>query len=251
MNIEWDAEKYTRDFSFVSQYGSSLLDWIDGENLAVLDLGCGSGVLTKALAERGHDAEGLDASAELLQAARASYPELRFTQADAVRFQTNRTFDAVFSNAVLHWIEREKQPQLIAHVFDALKPGGQFVFEFGGYGNNARIHDALRRAFEARNRTYVMPFYFPKIGEYTSLLEQGGFLVRSALLLDRPTKLTGEDGLCDWIRMFVKTPFEGLSQTLAEEIIQSAAAELNAALYHDRNWYADYVRLRCKAVKPF
>ncbi|MCI8573283.1 MAG: class I SAM-dependent methyltransferase [Oscillibacter sp.] len=250
MNIQWDAEAYDNDFSFVYQYGRSLLDLIDGENQSILDLGCGSGALTNALASRGHRAEGMDASGELLCAARANYPDLHFTQGDAVCFRVETPYDAVFSNAVFHWIERERQPALIACVFDALKPGGQFVFEFGGYGNNARIHRALQSAFEARNRTYIMPFYFPKIGEYTSLLEQGGFLVKSALLLDRPTKLKGRDGLRDWIRMFVKTPFAGIPQELGEEIIRSAAEELKDDLYKDGAWYADYVRLRGKAVKP-
>lgn len=250
MNIQWDAEKYTHDFSFVHQYGSSLLDLIEGENLSVLDLGCGSGALTRELAGRGHDAEGADASGELLQIARAQYPELRFRQADAVSFRTERQFDVVFSNAVFHWIDRERQADMIARVFDALKPGGQFIFEFGGHGNNALIHGALARAFKARSLTYQMPFYFPTIGEYASLLEQGGFIVRTALLLDRPTKLKGGDGLYDWIRMFVKTPFEGIGPDSGEEIIRSAAADLKGVLYHDGSWYADYVRLRCKAVKP-
>lgn len=250
MNIQWDAEKYTNDFSFVHQYGSTLLDLIEGEKLSVLDLGCGNGALTGELAARGHDAEGVDASGELLQTACRNYPELRFEQADAVSFRMGKQYDAVFSNAVFHWIDRERQPSMIAHVFDALKPRGQFVFEFGGYGNNALIHSALREEFEKRELTYRMPFYFPTIGEYTSLLEQGGFFMRSALLLDRTTKLKGDDGLCDWVRMFVKAPFEGLGPSLAEEIIRSAVTELKSVLYRDGNWYADYVRLRCKAVKP-
>lgn len=245
--MQWDAVKYTNDFSFVHEYGSALLDLIEGENLSVLDLGCGNGALTKELSARGCDAEGVDASEELLETARANYPELRFWLADAVSFRTDRQYDVVFSNAVFHWIERERQPAMIAHVFDALKPGGQFVFEFGGYGNNACIHGALRREFEKRELSYKMPFYFPTVGEYTSLLEQGGFLVRSASLLDRPTKL--KSGLYDWIRMFVKAPFEGVGQAVSEEIIQSAVSELEGTLYHDGNWYADYVRLRCRAIK--
>ena len=147
-------------------------------------------------------------------------------------------------------LTREKQADMIAHVFDALKPQGQFIFEFGGHGNNALIHGALARAFEARNLTYQMPFYFPTVGEYASLLEQGGFVVRTALLLDRPTRLNGGDGLCEWIRMFVKAPFEGIGPDLREEIIRSAAADLEGVLCHNGSWYADYVRLRCKAVKP-
>lgn len=250
MNIQWDAKKYTNDFSFVHQYGSALLDLIEGERLSVLDLGCGNGALTAELAARGYDAEGIDASGELLRIARAGHPELRFEQADAVSFRTDKQYDVVFSNAVFHWIDKEKQPDMLTHVFEALKPGGQFVFEFGGYGNNALIHGALCREFEKRGLAYKMPFYFPTVGEYTSLLERSGFLVRSALLLDRPTRLEGADGLYDWVRMFIKAPFDGLDRALAEEIIQSAISELKDALYHGGSWYADYVRLRCKAVKP-
>jgi len=167
-----------------------------------------------------------------------------------VSFQTDKQYDAVFSNAVFHWIDREKQPNMLARVFEALKPGGQFVFEFGGYGNNALIHGALRGEFEKRGLVYKMPFYFPTIGEYAFLLEWSGFLVRSALLLDRPTRLEGAGGLYDWVRMFVKAPFEGLARALAEEIIRSAVSVLKDTLHHDGSWYADYVRLRCKAVKP-
>jgi len=223
---------------------------IEGEQLSVLDLGCGNGALTGELAARGHDAEGIDASEELLRMARANYPQLRFEQADAVSFQAHRQYDVVFSNAVFHWIDEEKQPDMLTCVFKALKPGGQFIFEFGGYGNNALIHGALRGEFEKRKLLYKMPFYFPTIGEYASLLERNGFLVRSALLLDRPTRLQGADGLYEWVRMFVKAPFEGINPALAEEIIRSAAEELKDALHHDGSWFADYVRLRCKAVKP-
>jgi len=250
LNIQWDAEKYTDRFSFVHQYGSVLLDLIEGERLSVLDLGCGNGALTAELAARGHGAEGIDASEELLRLARANYPELRFRRADAVSFRTEKRYDVVFSNAVFHWIDREQQPDMLACVFEALKPGGQFVFEFGGYGNNALIHGALRGEFEKRGLAYKTPFYFPTIGEYASLLERSGFLVRSALLLDRPTRLEGADGLYDWVRMFVKTPFEGLGCVLVEEIIRSAVSGLKGVLYQGGRWYADYVRLRCKAVKP-
>ena len=249
MNIQWDAGKYTDQFSFVHQYGSALIDMVEGERLSVLDLGCGNGALTKELADRGHDAAGMDASQELLEIAREKYPDISFFHGDAADFHMERKFDAVFSNAVLHWIDRQKQPDMVSCVRDVLKPGGQFVFELGGYGNNALIHNALYKEFRKRDMDYVMPFYFPTIGEYASLLEQGGFLVKSALLFDRPTRLEGEKGLYDWIHMFIKTPFAGTDASLQEEIIGSAAAALKDTLFHDGKWYADYVRLRCRAVK--
>lgn len=249
MNIRWDADKYTDNFSFVHQYGSALIDMVDGEKLSVLDLGCGNGALAKELADRGHDVTGMDASEELLEIAKKKYSGIRFIHGDAADFHTDKPFDVVFSNAVFHWIDKEKQADMISCVWDALNPGGQFIFELGGFGNNALIHNALCEEFRKRDLDYTMPFYFPTVGEYASLLEQGGFLVRSAVLFDRLTKLEGENGLYDWIHMFLRTPFEGVGTALGEEIIKSAVAALKNNLFRNGEWYADYVRLRCKAVK--
>ena len=135
-------------------------------------------------------------------------------------------------------------------VREGLKEGGQFVFEMGGYGNNQRIHKALAEAFARHGYGYTNPFYFPSVGEYASLLEREGFQVRYALLFDRPTELKGENGLADWIRMFVKTPFSLIEREAERaELIRQAAEGLRGALYKNGRWYADYVRLRMKAVK--
>ena len=251
MNIRWDAEKYTSNFSFVHQYGSGVLDLLDASaGGAVLDLGCGNGALTKALQDRGFAAMGLDASEELLRVARASYPGMEFVQGDATDFALPAPVDAVFSNAVFHWIDAERQRDMLRCVHRALKPGGQFVFEFGGSGNNRRIHAALAAAFERRGRCYRMPFYFPTIDEYAALLEEEGFEVRFAVLFDRPTELTGPDGLKDWIDMFVKAPFAGIGAEEQAEIVDEAVEALRDELRVDGKWYADYVRLRMKAVRP-
>ena len=183
----------------------------------------------------------------MLEVARANHPEIAFYQGDAVDFTLAEPVDVVFSNAVLHWIDREKQPDVLKNVYRALKNGGQFVFKMGGRGNNARIHAALAEAFARRALEYRMPFYFPTISEYAALLEKAGFKVEYALMFDRPTELSGEDGLADWIRMFVRTPFEGAEGM--EEIVREAVNGLRGELFHDGKWYADYVRLRMKAVK--
>ena len=139
MNIQWDAEKYTADFSFVHQYGSGVAELIDGERGAkVLDLGCGNGALSKALRDRGYVVTGLDASKELLEIARTNYPDIPFIQGDATDFSLPEPVDVVFSNAVLHWIDREWQGALLRCVYRALRDRGQFVFEMGGCGNNRR-----------------------------------------------------------------------------------------------------------------
>ena len=134
-------------------------------------------------------------------------------------------------------------------VYQSLKDDGQFVFEFGGFGNNQLIHTALKRAFEEQELDYQMPFYFPTIGEYTSLLERVGFKVTYAVLFDRMTELRGDNGLEDWIKMFVKTPFNKVEAKQQAAIINQAVLYLKDSLYHNGTWYADYVRIRCKAIK--
>ena len=130
-----------------------------------------------------------------------------------------------------------------------MKQGGQFVFEFGGFGNNHLIHTTLEKEFEKRGYQYEMPFYFPTIGQYSSLLETVGFEVKYAALFDRMTELKGQDGLSEWIDMFVKAPFYKVSCQEKQSIIRAAVKTLYAELYRNGHWYADYVRLRMKAIK--
>ena len=249
MNIQWNAKGYTQNFSFVHQYGSDLFSLIEGQGLSVMDLGCGNGALTHQLRQAGFDAEGLDASPELLETARELWPDVPFRLGDAADFQAGRHYDMVFSNAVLHWIDPDRQDAMLRCVNRALKPGGQFIFELGGYGNNALIHGALEGAFTQRGRTYRMPFYFPSIGQYAARLEGAGFKATYATLFDRPTPLNGDDGLYDWLRMFIKTPFQGMEPAAEEAILREVVEALRPALYRDGVWYSDYVRLRCRAVK--
>lgn len=250
MNIKWDADRYTKDFSFVHQYGNDVAELIDcGKGCTLIDLGCGNGALTKALCEKGFRATGMDSSEELLGIARGKYPEIPFIRADATDFSVEEAVDVIFSNAVFHWIDRERQSDMLACVHRALKGKGQFVFEFGGHGNNALIHGALAEVFSEHGIAYRMPFYFPAIGEYAAMVEQAGFLVRYAVLFDRPTELKGSDGLRDWIRMFVKTPFAAVEDAEREEVISQSVERLKGSLYREGRWYADYVRIRMKAVR--
>lgn len=250
MNIVWDEQHYENDFSFVHEYGEEVLELLDLEaGKRVLDLGCGNGALTKALDERGYRAQGLDDSAEMIAAARSAHPDLPFVQADATDFTLDEPVDAIFSNAVLHWIGEQDQPALLACVAAALEPGGQFVFECGGFGNARLIHQALAEAFASRGLTYRIPQYFPTIGEYAALLEAAGFTVTFAMLFDRFTRLVGDDGLANWIRTFQQMPFEGMSEAAREEIIHEACETVRPRLFVEGAWYADYVRLRMKAIK--
>lgn len=238
------------DFSFVYHYGNDVAELLDDAKIkSILDLGCGNGAMSKLFREKGLSVTGLDSSAEMIESARNANSEINFILANATDFSLNEPVDAVFSNAVFHWIDKGYQPDMMRCVYNALNSGGQFVFEMGGMGNNSLIHSALAKSFAEAGLDYVMPFYFPSIGEYSSMLEKAGFKIRYAVLFDRPTELKGENGLSDWINMFVKNPFIGVDEPLKSDIIKRAVDMLYHDLYRDGIWYADYVRLRMKAVK--
>ena len=248
MNIKWDAEEYKNNFSFVHKYGEDVLNLINApQGSLVVDLGCGNGALTKKLADMSYKVIGIDSADSMLDIAKAQNPDLDFRCEDALRFSLEEKADVIFSNAVFHWID--DQDALAANIYDQLKPGGQLVCEFGGKGNCERIHSALEREFNKRGMEYKRTFYFPSIGEHSSLLEKHGLNVTYAVLFDRMTEQKGNDGVADWIRMFVKVPFEGLNEELSNEIIKDAVDALKPELYIGGKWYADYVRIRLKAVK--
>ena len=248
MNIKWEADAYGRAFSFVHQYGEDVLNLLDlPAGGTVIDLGCGNGALTRRLADAGFAVTGVDASGEMLEQARALHPSLAFVLGDAVRYRPPAPVDAVFSNAVFHWID--DQDGLLRNVASMLRDGGQLVCEFGGRGCCERIHRALQAGFEERGIQYRRTFYFPTVGEYAPKAEAAGLMVTYAALFERPTRLSGAEGLRDWIRMFVKLPFEEVAPDVKEAIIQEAETRLRPALYRDGGWYADYVRIRLRAVK--
>ncbi|WP_017212958.1 class I SAM-dependent methyltransferase [Clostridium beijerinckii] len=248
MNIKWNAKGYTKDFQFVHQYGEDVLNLLDIEKgMKVLDLGCGNGALTKKISDMGADVIGMDASGEMLEIARKNYPEITFIQDDAVKFTLNEQVDAIFSNAVFHWIDN--QDGLLESVYNGLKINGSLVCEFGGYGCTETIHSFLQKAFEARGLEYKRTFYFPTIDEYTPILKKHGLQTVYATLFDRKTALIGEEGMRNWIEMFVIQPFKGLDDLLKNEIIDETVKSLKPILYQNGVWYADYVRIRLKARK--
>lgn len=252
MSMKWDSDTYSRDFSFVYKYGEDLIRLLNlKKGIKVLDLGCGTGELTEKLYEAGAIANGIDASAEQISRAREKFPHICFRQADAVSFAMPEQMDAVFSNALFHWIQSDDQPKMLRSIWNALKPGGQLVFEMGGSGNNAKIHAALAKAFSAHGFTYQEPFYFPTIGGYASVLENAGFRVTDMRLFERPTELTGTGGMAEWITMFVQKPFETafVPEKDRQRIILEAVEMLKPALCRDGVWIADYVRLRGRCVK--
>jgi trans-aconitate methyltransferase len=245
----WDAGLYDGRHAYVWKHGESLLELLaarPGER--VLDLGCGTGHLTARLAEVGAAVVGLDHSADMLAQARSAYPHLEFVQGDARDFAFARPFDAVFSNAVLHWI---REPAAVIRCMrDALRPGGRFVAELGGRGNVRAIVAAMRGAAGRLGLRLDGPlWYFPSVGEYAGLLESAGLEVRLAALFDRPTPLEGEGGLRDWLAMFARAVLEAVPPSQREDFLRAAEEEARPALFRDGTWTADYRRLRVVAFR--
>lgn len=248
--LAWDPELYEARHGFVWEFGASVVDLLDpkpGEH--ILDLGCGPGQLTNAIAARGAEVVGVDSSPAMIGQARQNFPELSFVLEDAADLEFEEPFDAVFSNAALHWmLDAEGVARAIARV---LRRGGRFVAELGGRGNIrtivAAIEDTVARY--AGGAAPMARTYFPALGEYAALLEGCGMEVRWARLFDRPTELEGADGMAIWIRQFKWYYFEGLSGEQRKQALSETVEELRHALFRDGHWIADYRRLRVVAVK--
>ncbi len=249
---QWDAKLYDDRHAFVHQLGAGVVELLapqPGER--ILDLGCGTGPLTKQIADVGADVLGVDASPAMVERARAAFPGLHFDVADATTMAFDRPFDAIFSNAVLHWVRPPEAA--IARMFATLRPGGRLVLEMGGHGNVAAVLAAITAAGRDVGvdlSAEVDINYFPSIGAYASLLEAGGFAVELAMLFDRPTPLDGERGLLEWARMFrpaVLDRIGGQEQQFGDRLAVRGDA---AVLWRKGLWHADYRRLRIRAVRP-
>ena len=243
----WSAETYARHARFVSDLAGPVLEWLApqaGER--VLDLGCGDGVLTAELARRGVSVLGIDISESLLKAAAERGVETRHMDGQNLPFDGE--FDAVFSNAALHWMSNASA--VIEGVFRALKPGGRFVAEFGGHGNVAAVTTAMRAAAWRRGGDGALagPWFFPSVAVYREMLEERGFRVVRIGLFPRPTPLAS--GMIAWLRVFRRPFFAQFGAD--EDVVLSEVEELLAPSLRDAkgNWTADYVRLRVEAVKP-
>jgi trans-aconitate methyltransferase len=288
MTNQWNPAEYDAKHAFVYEKAKGLVELLapkPGER--ILDLGCGTGALTAEIATRGAEVMGVDRSEEMIAQARKKFPALQFEVLDARELRVNMGqvdarswsatgdkadgtsktnkaarveqarevgrlgFDAVFSNAVLHWIPEAEE--VIAGVAQVLKPGGRFVAEFGGKGNIQKLVAGFQRAFTVlgmRPPAAVSPWFYPSVAEYAGLLEKHGLEVREASLFNRPTALEeGERGLENWIRVFRQTFVEKMGEAKAQRWIREVERQCRSEQFHDGSWVLDYRRLRIAAWK--
>ncbi|MCJ8013827.1 methyltransferase domain-containing protein [Paenibacillus sp. KQZ6P-2] len=250
---QWQPFSYDQKLGFVSEFGKDLLSLLNpSKDEIILDLGCGTGDLTYEISRSGAQVIGLDASAEMIGRAKEKYPDIQFCIGDAQHFNLLPHLDAVFSNAALHWMRDAEG--VAKSVWNALKPGGRFVAEFGGANNVSTIVHAITDVLTAKygiDAAARNPWYFPSPGEYCTLLEKQGFIVRLSYYFDRPTRLQdGEDGMLSWLAQFGDDFFQGLGPEVTREACLKIGAKVREALWRDGAIYADYKRLRVVAEKP-
>ncbi len=247
---KWDAELYEAKHGFVWKFGEDLIKLLDpkpGER--ILDLGCGTGPLTRQIADFGAKVVGLDASPEMIGQARQNYPELQFVLADAAKMEFRDEFDAVFSNAALHWmLDASAVARSVAR---SLKPGGRFVAEMGGRGNIVRIAKAIAAELGERGIDFerLRRTFFPSIPEYGAVLEAAGLELQFAALFDRPTPLEGENGMKNWLMQFAWYYFENVPAFSRESALDAVVERLRPELLIQGSWQADYRRLRIISQK--
>ena len=243
----WDPDSYARNARFVSDLGAPVLELLAPQPCErILDLGCGDGALTARLAAIGCSVVGVDGSEAQVEACRRLGLDARLGDGERLNFDAE--FDAVFSNAAIHWMKRPDD--VIAGVSRALKAGGRFVAEFGGYGCVEKIKRALIASLASRgiDGERLNPWYFPTVEDYSARLVRGGFAIRYIALIPRPTPLPTE--INGWLETFAQTfmaPLEaGARAGFVDEVRESLRPDLCGA---DGKWFADYVRLRFAADK--
>jgi len=250
--VKWNAVTYDENFHFVSEYGKGIIDLlspISGEK--ILDLGCGTGDLSNEISNMGAKVTGMDASPHMIEKAREKYNHIPFVVGNGEDFHSEETFDAVFSNAALHWMKNAEN--VVQSVHQVLKDEGRFVAEFGGKGNIAIIVKGIKHVLEnihgidTKSRN---PWYFPSIGEYSGLLEENGFEVIYARHYDRPTEFPdGYQGLYHFLDQFADSFFYDLSSGEKNTVYKQIVALIEPELFKDGKWIADYRRLQIVAMK--
>jgi trans-aconitate methyltransferase len=246
-NQDWKADRYAEHAHFVPALGAPVLELLNpqaGER--ILDLGCGDGVLTEKLAAAGAIVVGVDAAADMIAASKKRGLDARVMEGGKLEF--NAEFDAVFSNAALHWMKSDRDA-VIAGAYRALKPGGRFVGEMGGHGCVAAITIAIIAVLERhgiKDGAATIPWYFPTVDDYRGRLERAGFEVDYIELIPRPTPLPTNMG--GWIELFAQPFLNRLPADQRSSVVDEVVEVLRPMLCDEQgHWTADYMRLRFAA----
>jgi len=244
---KWNPKDYDEHAHYVYKLGEpliALLSPVEGDK--ILDLGCGHGELTQRLLEFDCEVCGIDASAEMVRAAKESGVNAVVMNAEELIFENE--FDGIISNAAIHWMDNIEK--VVEGCYRSLKMGGRFVGEFGGEGNVGKIISATGKYFELHPELgeFTVPWYFPSVDEFAEEIEHAGFFTEYIELIERPTPLP--TGIKGWLLTF----FHGLMSSFAdkqkEDFVNEITEMLKPELYNsETGWYADYVRLRFKALK--
>lgn len=245
--MEWNAENYAEVCGRVTERGGRLVDVLRKLRCKkVLDIGCGTGVLTNEIAKFAQEVIGIDSSPAMIEKAKATYPGLKFFMMDACSLRCGHDFDAVFSNAVFHFIP--SQDALLRGIHEVLSPKGALVFEFGAAGNIAGLLDAVAQACAKRGKPYALRFYYPTETEYGHLLEKHGFSIESIVTYDLDTSLRGgESGLRNWINQIFCIEMEWFDAREREEVLREIEAVLRSAQWDGAAWHLPNRRLQAVA----
>ena len=248
MTRDWDAATYHRVSGPQVEFARALLDRLDlrGDE-TVLDAGCGSGRVTAMLLERlpnGH-VVAVDQAGSMVEHACEALPRDRATviQAELTELALDEPVDAVFSNAVFHWIA--DHDRLFERLHAALRAGGRLVAQCGGEGNVARFHAAAREAaaeepYASHFEGWEGPWKFAGADETARRLERAGFGHVETWLEPHPVV---PDDPGDYLRtVCLGYHLERLPEELREGYVQ--------AVLERRDPVLDYVRLNITAGRP-
>lgn len=241
---DWNAVLYDNKHGFVAEYGKGLLEFVPkNENQSILDLGCGTGILTSQLANFAGTLIGVDSSENMIEMAQKQYPNIKFMVCDALALPFEKQFDVVFSNAVFHWITDHNA--LLNNIYKVLKPNGILVCEFGANGNIATIENAFMKACRDLGYEYNSKFHFPTSEHFADLLNKNNFIIDKIYDFDRLTPLKdNEQGLAHWMKQFFAFDLELMSKKMQDEIIKKVEDSTKKSLWNGNEWVADYRRLR-------
>ncbi len=243
---DWNANNYNKHADFVSILAAPVVKLLNPKkDEKILDLGCGDGTLAIDMEKVGAKIVAVDLSEDMVKKTNEKGIEAYVMSATKLIFQNE--FDAVFSNAVLHWV---KEPEIaIEKIYNSLKKDGRFIAEFGGYENIKHLIDAMQIVFDMHPEygEFDNPWYFPTQEEYKQLLQNCGFEVTYIEIIPRPTKI---DDISNWLNIFANGIVSHLTSEQQNNFNNEVREILKPIIYSQKDgWVVDYVRLRLRAEK--